>query len=235
MRVSFVSQQPGVIFRLDDVDPRLEASLRSAFWQPIDSGWQRDYPADAPLVDRVTETFAANAERMFRQLAGLDPVPWENALHAWIERAGTAGIRWCLTGSGATALRVADVVPHDLDIMIQPGQVDLVRTMFADVLIEPLVETDGWIMRSFGVLFLHARIDIAVDPVPAVDRPEPVDFGPYAAAHLETVSWRGHSVLVPPLALQAAVNRRRGRHERAARIEAALAGQERGFPEPVDP
>lgn len=212
------------MFRLDDVDPELDAALEAASWQRANGGWQRDYPADAPLLGCVQETFTASGERMIRQMAGLEPVPWEEALAAWAERAEAAGIAWWLTGSGATALRVSGIVPHDLDIMIDPDEVDRVRSAFADALIEPLIPTGGWVTRFFGVLFLHARIDIASAPIPAVDVPEPADFGPYASAHLETLRWRGHTVRVPPLSVQAAVNRRRGRHDRAERIEATLAG-----------
>jgi hypothetical protein len=34
----------------------------------------------------------------------------------------------------------------------------------ADVTIEPVVDTGGWLTRDFGV-FWHRRIDIASDPV----------------------------------------------------------------------
>jgi hypothetical protein len=39
-----------------------------------------------------------------------------------------------------------------------------------------------------------------------------------------TLTWRGHVVRVPPLALQVAVNRRRGRWDRARLLEAHLRG-----------
>lgn len=225
VRIRFIPQPSTMIFRLDNVDPRLGSTLQAAYWQALDNGWQRDYPIDTPLLDRVQQTFATNAEAMFRQMAGLDPVPWEDALDAWISRASSNGIRWWLTGSGATALRVDGINPHDLDIMIEPTQLDLVRKAFADVLIEPLTETDGWFMHAFGVLFLHARIDLAAAPDPTVDAPDPTDFGPYAADHLEEITWRGHPIRVPPLALQVEANRRRGRHARAARIEAVMTHQ----------
>jgi len=222
MKISFASKPPVVLFRLDEVDPQLDAALEAAFWQRIDGDWQRDYPADAPLLDRVMLTFSAYGERMIRQMGGLDPIPWERALEAWADRAQAAGITWWLTGSGATALRVPAVTPHDLDVMVDPAQIDLVRQTFADALIDPLLDTGGWVVRSFGVLFLHARIDIASDPLPSVDDPVPSDFGPYAASHLETVVWRGHIIRVPPLSLQAEVNHRRGRIARAKQIERVI-------------
>jgi hypothetical protein len=44
----------------------------------------------------------------------------------------------------------------------------------------------------------------------AADDPEVCDFGPTAAAALETVYWRGTAIRVPPLDLQRAVSVRRG-------------------------
>jgi hypothetical protein len=51
-----------------------------------------------------------------------------------------------------------------------------------------------------------------------------VDFGPAAASRLETVTWEGHALRVPPLGLQRAVNQRRGRAETVAAIDRVLAG-----------
>jgi hypothetical protein len=71
-------------------------------------------------------------------------------------------------------------------------------------------------------MFLSARIDLAFDPADFVDTPHPADFGPYAMRHLAEVHWRGTKIKVPPLELQAQVNRRRGRIARAAAIEEHL-------------
>ena len=74
-------------------------------------------------------------------------------------------------------------------------------------------------VKYFGVLFLHARIDLAFDPEEFVDHPEPLDFGPYAMRNLETVVWKDHSLRIPPLELQLWVNRRRGKTDRVRAIE----------------
>jgi hypothetical protein len=94
--------------------------------------------------------------------------------------------------------------------------------VFADDLIEPLVDTEGWLTKDFGVVFRHARVDLASDPVAALDEPAPIDCGPYARAHLEEVEWNGFTIRVPPLALHLEVNRRRGRMDRAEAIRRVL-------------
>ena len=106
--------------------------------------------------------------------------------------------------------------------MIDHADADAVANLFADVTIEPMVDTGGWLTRDFGVLFLHARIDVASDPSERLDDPEPVDCGPHARRHLESVRYRGHDIKVPPLHLHVAVNRRRGRNARADLIQSRL-------------
>jgi len=48
----------------------------------------------------------------------------------------------------------------------------------------------------------------------------PSDFGPVAASRLETVTWEGWQLRVPPLDLQRAVSERRGLTTRVALIDA---------------
>lgn len=225
MRVTFTDLADLVDFRLDDVDPRYDPVLEQCFWQRDDRGWHRTYPADAAHLDRVMPYFAANAERMFAQLGYFAPIPWQRALLDFADRLAGTDVDWWLTGSCAACIRGVPLNPHDVDIMIDSESTTAVVDRLADVLIEPFVDTGGWVVREFGVLFWHARIDLASDPAPILDQPEPADCGPYAAGHLEEVRWQGRTFRVPPLALQESVNRRRGRLERAALLRDAMARQ----------
>ena len=105
-----------------------------------------------------------------------------------------------------------------------PRDLSKVERLFASSLIEPVVDTKGWLTASFGVLFLHARIDIAAGPSPELDEPLPLDCGPYAEQHLQTIRWRGFDLWVPPLELHLNANRQRKRTERVKKIEAHLLG-----------
>ena len=213
-----------VTFRLDGVGPRAAEQLAAAAWNPAGEGWEKPFPRDAHGIEDVKRNLPRLAGPMLQQML-VPTFGWEAALEAFAARASAAGLDWWLTGSGATALRVPDVVPHDLDIILDESQLALAAEVFADVLIEPLGETRGWVTRAYGVIFLGMRIDLAAGPEAFVDEPEPVDFGPWAANLLEAVDWRGFVIRVPPLSVQAAVNRRRGRDERAAQIEAVLAAE----------
>ncbi|MBN2830288.1 MAG: hypothetical protein JXR56_08205 [Candidatus Cloacimonetes bacterium] len=155
---------------------------------------------------------------MFSQLGYFIPVPWEAALEEFCHEIKGSGIRWWLTGSCAACIRGIALNPHDVDIMIDARDKELIEELFADSIIEPILDTNGWVTKDFGVIFKHARIDIASDPSPVLDDPKPVDCGPYALAHLETIEWRGHTIKVPPLHLQEYVNEKRGRTDRAKLI-----------------
>ena len=48
------------------------------------------------------------------------------------------------------------------------------------------------------------------------------DFGPTATGRLDTVTWRGHTLRVPPLDLQLQVSERRGMAARVEEIERAM-------------
>jgi hypothetical protein len=56
--------------------------------------------------------------------------------------------------------------------------------------------------------------------LPGADEPSITDFGPAAAATLETVRWLDREIRVPPLRFQRAVNARRGLADRIAMIDA---------------
>jgi len=223
--VTFSPVADAVRFELRDVDPVLDAVLAQCFWTRDGDVWHRSYPRSAPHLDAAMARFADRAEAMFRQLAYLDPVRWAQALEVFAARARDAGLRWWLTGSVAACIRGVPLDPHDVDVMIDHADVPAFADAFADVVVEPLVDTGGWLTRDFGVIFDDARVDLASDPVAALDVSEPIDCGPWARDHLEVMQWRGFEVLVPPLSTQVTANRRRGRHARADLLEAAARAQ----------
>ena len=128
-----------------------------------------------------------------------------------------------LVGSAALAVRGLDVAPGDLDLIVDSAGAQRLGDILLDSLIEPVRPTTGWVGDWFGRAFLHASVEWVGGMSPAVDLPAPTDFGPTAAARLETVRWRGHNLRVPPLDLQLAVSERRGLADRAALIRQAMA------------
>lgn len=219
MKFSIEECDDDIIFRIYDFDSKYENVLKMCFYQFDEGSYIKRFPKETRYIDKIKTHFVHNAQAMFDQLGYFKPIPWEKALLEFIEKVEDTEIDWWLTGSCATCIRGIPFAPHDIDIMVDSKDVDRISALFSDYLIEPIIDTKGWVTKDFGVLFFHVRIDIASDPQESLDDPEPADCGPYAKRNLEELVWNGHKIRVPPLELQLNVNRRRERFDRVALIE----------------
>jgi hypothetical protein len=212
-------QDNQVCFRIINPDSKYIPVLRMCYYLEDEKGFYKVYPADYPYMDTIRRNFLRYGEAMFNQLGYFAPIPWEDGLLAFAERVAGKGIDWWLTGSCAVCVRGIQLLPHDVDIMVKSSDLPVLIELFREDIFEPIVDTGGWVAKDFGVLFLGCRVDIASDPSGRLDVPEPADCGPYAKDHLETVIWRGQQILIPPLELSIAVNRKRQRWERVKLME----------------
>jgi hypothetical protein len=203
-----------VYFRICTFNPKYIPVFKMCYYLEDDRGFYKTYPADYPFIGLIRQNFVQNGEAMFDQLGYYSAIPWEEGLSAFANRIAGKGISWWLTGSCAPCLRGILINPHDVDIMVNSSDIPAIIEIFKEDIFEPIVDTQGWVTKHFGVLFMNCRIDIASDPASFVDEPEPVDFGQYAKAHLESIDWQGHQILVPPLHLSIAVNKKRERWDR---------------------
>ncbi|MGX6606536.1 hypothetical protein ACWKSP_31100 [Micromonosporaceae bacterium Da 78-11] len=196
-------------------DELVPAVRRGAF---ADRGghWVRSFPADAPHLDRAWDNFQRLVRPWLRQSAGLDPVPWQDALAVVCRRLD--GVDWWLAGSAALAVRGVAVTPGDLDLIVSEADAHRVGDLLVDGLVEPVAPVD-WFCRWWGRAVLGARVEWAGGVGPTADEPEVTDFGPVAAARLETVRWRDRPVRVPPMDLQRTVSARRGLTDRVRLID----------------
>lgn len=212
-------------FVLAEVDPHQDI-VRGLGFAPVAGGFAKAFPSDAPRLHEVYQQFAASAEAIVLQAAGVQPVPWEQALHAFIERTRRAGLGadtdWWLGGSAALAVRGIGVTPRDLDVIVGEQDAHRVGEALADALVQPVEDAGDWICRWFGRAYLHCRIEWIGGAYGKVDEPHAADFGPSAGRCLETVSWHGHDLRVPPLSLQIQASRRRGLEDRVRKIEAHI-------------
>lgn len=222
MNIVFEDNRREVIFRVKDFEPKYESILKMCFYEKDGDSYIKKYSNQIKNIKIIQENFKNNAEVMFNQVGYFEDIPWEKALLAFSERINQFDIDWWLTGSCAACIRGIPLNPHDVDIMVDSKDVEQLNNLFSDWMIEPFIDTGGWVTKDFGVLFKYARIDIASDPSPSLDQPEPVDCGPYAKDHLETVLFKGHQIKVPPIQLQINANRRRSRLDRVKLLEAYL-------------
>lgn len=128
-------------------------------------------------------------------------------------------INWWLAGSAALYLRGLNILPHDIDIMTFKSEIAGIKALCEPYIIEPFHHITGWVVKGFGVIEYQYRIDVAFEPEDWVDGQGPVDFGPYAQNHLETVEWQGYEIRIPPIQLHLASNQVRGRNDSVAKIQ----------------
>lgn len=219
MKVEFLRSHDVVTFRVCNFSDPIESALRMCFYEKADDTYIKRFPAATPYLDQIMAHYEKYAEEMFLQLVYQRPIPWEQGLLEFIKRVSNTEVDWWLTGSCAACIRGINMHPHDVDIMVDSRSIGLITELFKDSIIEPIVDTSGWVTKDFGVLFMHCRVDIASDPQGSLDVPEPVDCGPYAKSVLESVLWNGYQVRIPPVELQLNANKRRQRVERVKLIE----------------
>lgn len=227
MEISFQEYGDNVIFRVYNYDKKYDEILKMCFYQSDGDSYIKKFSKDIKNIEKIKLNYQKHAEEMFSQLGYFRPIPWERALLEFLKRVEGTKIDWWLTGSCAACLRGIALNPHDVDIMIDSKDVEKVSEVFAGYIVEPIVDTMGWLTKDFGVIFLHARIDIASDPHPCLDEPEPIDCGPYARKNLEELIWNGYKINVPPLHLQLNANKRRKRTHRVKLIEKYIGSTQR--------
>ena len=212
-----------VYFVVEELDPAYHEAILDLAFEPVGEAFRKGFPADGLHMDRAYHNFSRWAEEMILQTAGARPVPWEAALLALLQAVDGQGIDWWLTGSGALAVRGMDLAPRDLDLVVAAADSRRLGDLLCDYLVEPIIPVADWFCCWWGRAFLHARIEWVGGVNEEADEPAVSDYGPTAAARLETVLWKGYPVRVPPLDLQLMVNQKRGLADRVAMIRQYLA------------
>jgi hypothetical protein len=205
-----------VVVRCDDRVS--EHALLDLYFLREDDAYAKRFPSGS-VTDGIVARLREVLVPLLRQTARLEPAPWPEALREAVRRLNDADIDWWLTGSAALAVRGLRIEPRDIDLMIHEKDAMPAAAAFADVLIEPAVETDGWISRWFGRAWLGARVEWVAGVSASVDEPVPTDFGPIAAAALTQIEWAGLPIRVPSLELQREVSARRGLNDRVTLID----------------
>jgi hypothetical protein len=222
MRTEYRMEGDEVWFIVRDMPQRYRQAARHLYFEPRDDGAKRRFPAASRHLKRAYENFSRHVEDLLSQQAGEKAVPWDDALEAFLCAIKGEDLNWYLVGSTALAVRGLAVAPGDIDLIVDNEGASLLADLLLDALIEPSRPVTGWVGDWFGRAFLGATVEWVGGVNPAVDDPFPTDFGPAAAARLETICWRGHTLCVPPLDLLLAVSERRGLTERAGLIREAM-------------
>lgn len=147
--MDLVVERHGGEFRLVRVPSQLVPAVGRAGFTSRDGYWCKRFPDGTPHLDRAWSNFQRLILPMLRQVAGLDPVPWADALEEVCRRLEPAGVDWWLTGSAALAVRDIPVTPGDLDLVVSDGDALRVGDLLLDGLMEPVAPAD-WFCSWWG-------------------------------------------------------------------------------------
>jgi hypothetical protein len=202
-----------IVYRMNDPNGIGETQLKEMYYAFNGAYWEKSLPLSALMRAHDLNSLQSNYNRFLeKEVSGSRTiVDFEDTLEKVIRRHAAEGIRWWLTGSAALYIRGLKVHPHDIDVMTYLSEKDKILDAFMEIAVEPFHYPEGWVVKGFGVADSGYRVDYAFEPQDWVDARERLDFGPYAEQHLETVTWKGLSVLVPPLALHLPSNIARNR------------------------
>jgi hypothetical protein len=213
-----------VIFRLTNVAPADRGAVEADCYTPDGDGYTKTLSRNAPYVDAAAANFVRYADQLYGETLTRGSRRWREGLLHFLDTMEGSGIEWFLSGSCVLAIRGLDIVPRDVNVVF-PHVSDLqrVRDLFGPDTIQPLMECEGWVAKAYGDAFHGCKIGIAFETEDRLDTPEPddsgpYDSGPYAASHLETATWEGRAIPVPPMQLLLNINCRRGRTERVRQI-----------------
>lgn len=213
---------------ITELAPQYHQAAQDTGYTRTDDGFVREmivHPAacQPDYLNRIVSNCHFHLESLLAQKAGLQPIPWDNALWKFLAIVEGKGIDWWLVGSAALAVRDIDVHPADIDLCTSEADALKLQDLLLDHLIQPVQDSTGWVGKWFGRAFLGAKLEWLGGVNASADADGISDFGPTAHSRLETVYWNGYRIRVPPLDLQLEVSLRRGLVERADKIRAALA------------
>ncbi len=203
-------------------DPAIAGALPAMGYARIGAGRAatRWFPR-CPRLESYYTRFATCIEAMVDHKLGRARVPWDRALLEVLRRVDGTALSWWLYGSAALAVRGLPIEPRDIDVHVDDAA--WAGHVFDDLLVTPVERIDGWVAHRTGRAFAHAIIDWLAEPRADQDDPAaPHEQGPFIAAHIEEIGWRGQVVRVPPLSAQLRVCERRGLTRRAELIRSAL-------------
>lgn len=221
MHLSWKPLEDAIVFIAEDIPPQYQDALQSLAFVKTEDGMVRFFPKDTPHLTRAFVRYERSLEAMLQQAAHEIPVPWEAALEGLLQRIRPLATDWWVTGSLAYALRGLPIEPGDLDFVIEGDGAWQWNEALVEFLIEPTYET-SWFCKYWGRAFHHARIEWVGAIDPASDFAYVQDFYLPVRDHLETVTWRGYPVRIPPLEPMLKLEEMRGRLDRVNLVRKAL-------------
>ena len=139
MKISRTTSRGVVYFVVEELDPAHHEAALDLGFEAVGDRFRKGFPAEGLHMDRAYDNFRRCAQEMIWQTAGVRPVPWQEALVAFLRAVEGQGIDWWLTGSAPLAVRGMEVVPRDLDLVVAGADCRRLGDLLRDHLVEPVI------------------------------------------------------------------------------------------------
>lgn len=206
-----------LLLMVEEVEEEYKQNLRSAWYEPTDTGFIKRYPmTDKTIgvniedIERIIKNFPLIAPSMF---VGI--FDWEKVLLFLAQKFSEHNIEWYIVGSISEALLGVEIHPHDLDIIVHTSDFFKVKDILSDYVVEPFVDNKGsWVVRYFGRLCIDgACVDIASDEKMNLNHQNP---------QYELLKWKNCDIYIEPIQKRYQVEQQRNRKDRIEAIEKYL-------------
>lgn len=154
-KTSYVDDE--LILMLED-DKIHSQKFLDAFYQPDGNYYCKKFYGKFPNAEKIMSNFKKRMPYTF------EGGHWDKALLSFIELCKENHIVWFLTGSACDAVRGIKIFPHDLDIQIALPDWKRAEEVFEDYIVEPFIETNGWVRSHWGRLVIEdTMVDLVAD------------------------------------------------------------------------
>jgi hypothetical protein len=165
----------------------------------------KEYPNNFDNKEIIKTNFQKYGESLFKNC-----VNWEEALETFAEICFKENIDWIIVGSISEAVRGIDFIPHDIDMVVHVSDLDKIKLLFSNYLIEPFIDLGhNWVLQYFGRLCIKgAIIEITADS------DETKDFYIF-----ENIKWKNYDLKIKPIKKRYEIEVGRNRIERIEKIK----------------
>jgi hypothetical protein len=192
-------------YYVENIEPEYIKNFEEDAWWKREGGkFIKEYQNNFENKEIIKANFQKLGESMFRNEGN-----WEKSLEIFAGKCSVENIEWHVTGSTSEAILGVKIIPHDIDIIVNESDFYKTRDLFLEYLIEPFVDTNGWLVKYFGKICIEGKLfDIVAD------KKVFKYFNDY-----ENILWKNYKTKIEPVKKRYEIEIQRNRVERVEKIK----------------
>ncbi|MHB9295511.1 hypothetical protein PilKf_01257 [Pillotina sp. SPG140] len=193
------------IYCVENVEEKYKENVEHAWFKRDRNKYIKEYPNTINDKEIIKSNFLSMGESMFKSEGS-----WKESLKYFAQKCMSENIEWYITGSISESVMGAEIIPHDIDIVIHTRDFFRTKEVCIDYLIEPFVDNKGtWIVQFFGRICINGvMFDIVADKKRNAE-----SYG------YENIIWEGYPLAIEPLNVRYEIEKQRNRLDRIQIIE----------------